>query len=249
MYTAFIVDDEKYGIYDLQETMEWEKYNVTVKQTFQNPRNALECILSYIPDIVFTDIKMPVMDGITLIKKCREKNYKGEFVIVSSYNDFEYAREAIHYEVSDYCLKPLDESDANQVLSRIKKKLDQKAAGEGNGGLQVTNTVLADILDYVEINLHTKLSINTICERFHISSSYCCKLFKYYLNTSFVSYLLEKRMEYAKRLLKSTEMPINEIAYKCGFDDYFYFAKKFKGMAEVTPSEYRNNERLANVCK
>lgn len=245
MYTAFIVDDDKYGLIDLQETMEWEKYGFCLKESFLSPVRALESILTYKPDVVFSDIKMPVMNGLDLIRMSMEQGYEGKYIIVSSYDDFKFAKEAIRYGVCDYCLKPLDSRDANQVLLNLKRKLDlEKSNSEET--IIVPNDVMNEMTDYIDINLASKISLNQLCSEYHISASYCCKLFKKYFDKSLGAYILDRRMEHAKHLLRTTLLPIQNIAAKCGFDDYFYFAKKFKQYVKMTPSQYRNGAAKEN---
>ncbi len=246
MYTVFIVDDDKYGLVDLKETMEWEKYGFCLKESFLSPVRALESILTYKPDVIFSDIKMPVMNGLDLIRQSMEEGYEGKYVIVSSYDDFQYAKEAIRYGVCDYCLKPLDSREANQVLLNLKRKLDSERTYVKET-VVMSNDVMSEMIDYIDINLASKISLNQLCSEYHISASYCCKLFKKYFDKPLGTYILERRMEHAKQLLRMTSLPVQNIAIKCGFDDYFYFAKKFKQYVQLTPSQYRNGECEENV--
>ncbi len=243
MYTVFIVDDDKYGLVDLKETMEWEKYGFCLKESFLSPVRALESILTYKPDVIFSDIKMPVMNGLDLIRQSMEEGYEGKYVIVSSYDDFQYAKEAIRYGVCDYCLKPLDSREANQVLLNLKRKLDSERTYVKET-VVMSNDVMSEMIDYIDINLASKISLNQLCSEYHISASYCCKQ---YFEKPLGTYILERRMEHAKQLLRMTSLPVQNIAIKCGFDDYFYFAKKFKQYVQLTPSQYRNGECEENV--
>ncbi len=236
MFSVFIVDDEWFGIVDLQKTIQWERFNFEIKATFTDSRAALESILIFKPDVVFTDIKMPHLSGLDIIDRCRDADYGGEFVIVSGYDDFQYAKQALQYKVFDYCLKPLNEDETSAMLLRLKKKLEADGHSDSEGS---NNTLIRKIEDYIEINLNKKLSIRAVSEQFHVSPSYCAKLFSANYNKSFVTYVTERRIIFAKQLLLTTGLSVNEISQKAGFDDYFYFAKRFKAITGQTPSQFR----------
>ncbi len=86
---------------------------------------------NYHPDIVITDIRMPLMDGLTFIQKSREISHESRFIVLSGYNDFEYARTALRYEVRDYLLKPSSKAEIRDVLLRVMEEI-QKAETESS---------------------------------------------------------------------------------------------------------------------
>lgn len=102
------------------------------------------------------------------------------------------------------------------------------------------NHVLKPIYEYIDRNLYGNLSLNEISAVCNLSPNYLSRLFKKYESVSFKYYVNKKRIEHAKKLLKSTDMSINEIAFKLGYNDCSYFNKVFKNMETVTPSEFRN---------
>ena len=80
---------------------------------------AYEKICECAPDIVITDIRMPVLSGLELIKKVIDEGRSVHFIVISGYKYFEYAQQAIKYGVEDYLLKPIDEVELNQILKKI----------------------------------------------------------------------------------------------------------------------------------
>ncbi len=82
-------------------------------------QEGLRLFENYHPDIVITDIRMPLMDGLTFIQKSREFSHASRFIVLSGYNDFEYARTALRYEVRDYLLKPSSKAEIRDVLLRV----------------------------------------------------------------------------------------------------------------------------------
>ena len=104
----------------------------TVAGEASNGQEGLNLALRLRPELVITDIRMPVMDGLQMIEKLHDMNLNTRAVILSGYSEFEYAKKAIYYGVEDYLLKPLAAEDIVDVLERIEKKMEeeeQKNAG------------------------------------------------------------------------------------------------------------------------
>lgn len=123
MYKVLIADDEKNIRLGIQAMIRREYPEFT---TFiaSDGQEALEIIIENEPDIVITDIKMPRMDGIQLIKELQQKEIKASIVILSGYDDFTYAKEAIKHKVRDYLLKPVNRSELFKTLNLITEELE-----------------------------------------------------------------------------------------------------------------------------
>ena len=126
MYKAIIVDDEPWTIIDIEKTFCLEDMGFEIIGSYRTPQKALPAIVSKKPDLVITDIRMPGMTGLELIKSVREQNVNCEFIIVSGHSDFSYAQEAISYGVAGYCLKPLEPQKTAEALNRAKRHLDSR---------------------------------------------------------------------------------------------------------------------------
>ena len=107
--------------------------NLITKQTkheiiaeAKNGQEGLEWVLKAHPDLVITDIKMPVMSGLEMIQKLYEMNRMVHCVILSGYSEFDYAKQAIKYGVDDYLLKPLAPEDIMNLLQSVEEKLHQE---------------------------------------------------------------------------------------------------------------------------
>lgn len=116
---VLIVDDEIKVCKLLQNLVDWEKLGMKIIGVENDGNRALAFILEKHPDIVITDIRMPGCDGIEMIRRVREKNSNIHFIIISGYNQFEYAVSAIRYGVEDYLLKPLKQRDLERILNKI----------------------------------------------------------------------------------------------------------------------------------
>lgn len=475
MYKVVIVDDEKWIIEGLKTGVDWNKYGFEVVGDAENGIKALEVLENCKPDLVFTDIRMPGFNGLELIKKAKEKLPESLFVILSGYAEFAYAQKAISYGIFDYCLKPFEIDDINELLDRASLKLSSKNNNQplnpfilyeaictkdidnirnillineiipdtkrsiiplvslGNSVLEFVkgteyisfkinidkygyliygqsshniaeciltnqktsiksiglgfpvlelseietsleaasiasysiffsskfgiyksssleeafmNSLLAsvsdslrrkdrlhfinsiekarsafhegcynikiayiffnlitylscndifierssiyddyeaiykqfenidvmidylkentltyfldknnnmsppvehvkikEILNYVNENLTSEISITILASKFYINPNYMCSLFKKEVGETLIEYISKRRIDYACKLLLETELPISDISEKCGFNDYFYFTKVFKKFNHTTPSIYRNKAR------
>lgn len=128
MYKLMIVDDEQIEREGMAQFISWDKYDVELCGTAWNGVDALNQIQKTVPDIVLTDIKMPVMDGIELISRLEEAYGDIVIVVLSGYGEFEYTSKAMKHGVRHYILKPCDEEKIAAVLEEAKKEVDARRA-------------------------------------------------------------------------------------------------------------------------
>ena len=123
LYRAIFIDDEIWALRGLQGIVDWKEFGFDNIGAFTDSREALEALPELKPDVVFTDIRMPEIDGMTLIERARDIVPDAVFVIVSAYRDFEIAKQALKNQVSDYLIKPLDKTEVRQSLTALYEKL------------------------------------------------------------------------------------------------------------------------------
>lgn len=122
MYKILIADDEPKVIQLIKALIEWDRLDIELVATVRDGKSAFREIEKLKPDIVITDIRMPGYDGIELIRQVRRLKLKVDFIIVSGYQHFDYAHNAIKYDVKDYLLKPLKKEEINQTLKKMVDK-------------------------------------------------------------------------------------------------------------------------------
>lgn len=133
MRKVMLVEDEEFILQGLKSILDWEAIGMQVVQTAHNGKEALEKWSQEPVDIVVTDISMPVMDGLDFLKELRRTEERVRCIILTGYDEFDYARRAITLDVEDYILKPIDEEALEEVLKRCDeelRKLDQKQAAD-----------------------------------------------------------------------------------------------------------------------
>ncbi len=123
-YSVLLVDDEEFVFEVMMKKMNWEEMGFHVDGYARNGLEALEMAEELQPDVVMTDIKMPYMDGLTLCGRLKELYPSIKTIIFSGFDEFEYAKEAIRLEATEYILKPIDSAELEKVFLSIRKKLD-----------------------------------------------------------------------------------------------------------------------------
>lgn len=238
---VFLIDDEPWALIYLQRIIKWEENGFLVEHSFEDPEEALKAVISEEPDIVFVDIRMPRMDGLTLIRRAIEKGVLCRFVIVSGFAEFEYAQEALRLGVvDDYCLKPVEQEKLAALLGRLRKSC--QPCEEEWKIPNTDNPVFRDMLVYMHDHYQEKLVLKELAESFHLNANYCCALFNKETGDSFSKYLTKIRMREAMKLLRQGRMSVEEIAASCGIQDYSYFNKVFKKYTGKTPGQYRKEK-------
>jgi len=120
---ALLIDDETHILRNLELVLPWEEQQIDIVGLAKNGVVALELAKEHKPDIIFSDIRMPVMDGIMFLEELRALGQEAEVVMLTGYQDFEYARSVIRYGVRDYILKPINYDELTAVVERIASSI------------------------------------------------------------------------------------------------------------------------------
>ncbi|WP_276952811.1 response regulator transcription factor [Enterocloster lavalensis] len=253
MYQVYIVDDAVLTRKALVMTMPWDRWGCVVVGSADDGERAFEEIVKLEPDIVITDIRMVHVSGLELIRRCRAEGIRAQFIIISGYNEFEYAKAALRMEVLDYILKPIDDEELQKAVEKAVQRIGETKAlsaerREQEGEIKSLlleydeknmNAYLRGALRYVRENYARELSIRDVAAHLAISDSYLAKLFKVELNITFLEYLTRVRMRRAMELMRDKNMPIYEVAERVGYRDYRHFSSTFKKLAGVGPKEFQ----------
>ena len=141
MLKTFLVEDEVIVRETIKRMIPWEQYGFELAGEAADGEMALPLILKCRPDLLITDIKMPYMDGLTLAERVRQKYPSMKIVIFSGYDDFEYAKQAIKLNVTEYILKPVNVEELTAILQKIKANLDQEIEQKRNVNLLRENYI------------------------------------------------------------------------------------------------------------
>ncbi len=248
MLKLILADDEEMIRESIRSLIRWEEMDIEVAASCKNGPETLQAIMTLKPDIVLTDIKMPGMSGLDLISRVYDRrDLTVEFILLSGYAEFEYAKRAISYRVSNYLLKPCNE---NQIMEAV-----QKAASEIRSRRRIRELIpdnafpdasqpayrdyILRILDYVDANFSDPdLTLKKIAsDVLFMNVDYLSREFFRQTGQKFSAYLTGLRMTKAKALLSGAQHEkIYEIAEQVGFaNNPQYFVQLFKASTGMTP--------------
>lgn len=243
MKKILLVDDERWVRTALKWTINKLNLPLQVIHECQNGLEALDWIKMNEVDLILTDIRMPVMDGLSLVKELSTLNGRYEVIVISVHDEFQFVQQAMRSGVTDYLLKPIEE---NEIRICLEKWLNKKSNKDHTSKQMLANeenlplSTIDRILDYIEKTPLDQITLKEAAESIHINPSYLSQLFKQQLNKKFVDYITELRIEESKRLLQNTTLRMSEIAERVGYSDLAYFSNNFKRIVGSSPSEYRN---------
>jgi len=126
MFKLMIVDDNPYILQELNEITDWENFDFDLRGLFLDARELLEAAKKDMPDVVITDISMPVMDGMQLSSLLYQINPNIKIIFISEYSEFEYARKALHLHIFNYLLKPISLNQLTEVLKKAFEQLQKE---------------------------------------------------------------------------------------------------------------------------
>lgn len=235
MVNIFLVDDDCNFITALERNIKWSQLNACICGTAFDGRQALDACLIKMPDIVLTDVRMPVMDGIELAQNLRESSKYIQIIFMSSYSDKEYLRTAIKLRAVDYIDKPVSRDELTQVLIKAISEIEP---AQQKSACAYSHTI-EDLIAYISKHCTEDLSIDFLAEQVYLSSSYLMNLFKKETGKTINQMITEKRMTMACDLLLHTKKSLPEISETVGYADSRHFSKLFKRFTGKNPSEYR----------
>lgn len=154
-YTVLLVDDEEEVIQAIMKKINWEGLGFSVIGYANNGLKALEMMEEFQPDVVMTDIKMPYMDGMELAGRIKAEYPATKILIFTGFDDFEYAKEAVHLEVEEYILKPVNSVEMINVFTQMKIKLDQEISEKRNA--QTLQRYYMESLPLLQANFYSTL--------------------------------------------------------------------------------------------
>lgn len=255
MIKVLIVEDEDIIRKGLIYTYDWLELDCIVVGEATNGQEAIEMIDSLEPDIVITDIKMPIVNGIEILQHYPERTF--EVIFVTGHADFEYAKSAIEHQVNHYILKPIDKQELIRVmketieLHKHKEKLQliENKIKEmddfnlidiefycNNSSYRHSQTLQA--IQYIMEHYFEKITNVSMSDELQISRTQLTKFFKEDTNHTLNDFINKYRIQMALKLMLKSDFRIYEIAEKVGYSEYKYFSQVFKNYMAYTPTDF-----------
>ena len=244
MSKALIIDDEKPVQIAIQKLGNWKYYGIEPPRLAVNGRDGLAAMREFHPDIVFVDMNMPVMDGVSFLQAASGEFPDSQYVVVSGYDQFSYAQQALHYGACEYLLKPVEEYALNNAIEKAILRMDPDASfqeAKPSQGEISPDEAVSIIKDYIDSNYCQNIKITMFSEKYFFSTEYLTRLFRGRYGCTIYEYVLKLRMERAKELLEDEDNKILDIAERLGYADNHYFSRAFRNYYNISPSQYRKD--------
>lgn len=206
-----------------------------------------ELVESRLPDLLFTDIKMPVLSGLALVERIRSTNPDLRIVIVSGYSEFEYARRAIELGVDEYLLKPVDVDGLRETLRRVRIKLESSVreveSQFGPASRVGEDEMVREVGLYLQENYRHPYSLERLASTFGCKAAYLLRVYSKATGSTPTRDLIRLRIEKAKRLLVGhPHLEVKQVAAAVGYEDPLYFSRLFKRETGLNPSTFKESQ-------
>ncbi len=246
MYRVMLIDDERLIVEGLRKVVKWEDYGCRVVAVAEDAEQGAALIREKRPHILFTDIRMPGQDGLTMLAGLRSEFPDMQVAVLTGYRDFSYAQEAIRLGVARFLLKPSRMDEIREALQTMTERLKktETAAEEEEEAPEARNAgsfLVKQAIAYMEAHCTEKLTLQEVADACFVSQWHLSKLLNRYTEKSFYDILNAQRVARAKQLLADPQLRIGDIGELVGYADTAHFARVFKKLTGMSANEYRNS--------
>lgn len=243
MNSMLLVDDERWVRTALRHTIEKLNKPFQIKHECSNGLEALDWLQDNKVDLVISDIRMPVMDGLAFVEQLRQQREKQDVILITVHDDFQYVQKALRSGVFDYLVKPVDPAELDTCLEKWLRLCHSRQEDISVEKLPDASNLstIQQVLRYIAKTSPGDVTLADAAKCVHMNPSYLSQLFKQEMHINFIDYVSSLRIKEAKLLLASTTLRISEIACRLGYSDIAYFSNMFRKLTGVSPSEYRKS--------
>lgn len=251
MLKLLIAEDEDIIRKGLCYTIDWLGLGYVLVGEAANGEEGVEKICEAKPDVVIADIMMPKLNGIEMIRKARQ-NVNFRSIILTSYAEFEYARQAIELKAYDYLMKPVAVEELKSVVTKLKDEIEKEQKKEllliqQEQGMDIEqlscsesykNPYVQKAIELTKTKFMEKLSIESVAKQLEVSSSYLSRKFREETGHTYLDFLNLYRIQQAVKLLDMGTYRVYQVSDMTGFTDYKHFCTVFKRYMNTSPTEF-----------
>ena len=245
MYKVLHVDSDAQSRKATEQLIDWAGLGFKIQARASHSAEARSIFDKHPFSLVLINMKHSQSDGLQLCEQIRQRS-RVPIILLGGSPDYTLVRQALIYQVSDYLAEPVQSSQLTASLQNVSRELANWTASDAHPLLSAPSrergtqpSVVEIVMNYVQAELHQNITLKKISDALHFNCAYLGRKFKNEENMSFNEYLLQQRMEKAKRLLEQTDMRIYEIANEVGYSELDWFYKKFKEYTGISANEYR----------
>ncbi len=237
-----IADDEAHIIHKIRKIIETDHEEYVVMATAKDGLSALGFLENNPIDLLITDIRMPEVTGLELAAVVRDRYPLIKIILITGYEEFEYAKKAVRLNVSDFLLKPINEAELSTTLHELAIQFSKEKGLDF--GITVSNQISIEesvnfIKKYIQENYLKSISLGKIAEKFGFSQAYLTRIYIKVEGTTPLKYQIDLRMNAAKKYLKDPTLSISDVATLLNYSDQFSFSKSFKTHENMSPMDYK----------
>lgn len=246
MSIVLIVEDEILEQEFLKSIILEELSPEDILLTCESGIQAIKLAKQYQPNIIIMDVMIPELNGLDAIKEIREFLPNVFITILSAYSDFSYAQKAISLRVFEYLLKPVRPGIIKQVFHKMLDAtvkypaiLGEKSKENDIESKECQQHSIQKSVKYIKEHFTEKITLQTVASKVFLNPKYFSRVFKKDMGISFSKYVINLRIQYACKLLETTNYRAYRISSECGFSDPSYFNRVFCAQMNMTPQSYR----------
>lgn len=252
MLKVLVVEDEELIRKGIVLAVDWAALDCVVVGEAANGEEALAAVERYDPTLIITDLKMPKMDGLEMVRRLRERGNEAYVIILTAYDSFEYAQAALRLGAVDFLLKPFRDGDLEQAVEGLRRRLEPRTPGEAGRPVPPApgpkkgdkSKYVLEAMDYIGAHYNDPgIGVGSIAQHLGISEGHLSHLFKKETDYTLTNYLTRVRIHRAMELLRDCRAKVYEVAEQVGYRDITYFSATFKKLTGMSPSEYQDTSR------
>lgn len=234
MALKFLIIDDEYLVRErLKHIVNWEAEGFILCGEAENGELAIELIKKVNPELVIVDINMPKLTGLEVAGIISEDKMNTKVVILSGYNDFEYARSAIRFGVYSYLLKPVNKEELLETIRNIRKSF-----GVVN---PLYSKTVKQVISYIGENYRNMgLNVDMIASHVGMNTNYLSSKFKKETGRKLVDEINLFRLKKAEEILKIEICTLQDLADQVGYNDPYYMSRCFRKYLGYSPSQLMN---------
>ena len=246
MSVVLIVEDEMFEQEFLKSVVLEELSTEDTLLACESGVDAVNLAKEHRPNIIIMDVMIPEMDGLSAIEEIRRFLPSACIVVLSACSDFSYAQKAIKLRIFEYLLKPVKPSVFMQTFRKMLDLaqespvlLEDKPQKKNIEPKEYRQSFMEETVKYIKDHFKEKLTLEIVASKAFMNPKYFSHVFKKDMGVAFTDYVINLKIQYACRLLETTNYPAYRISIECGFSDPSYLNRVFCAKMNMTPNTYR----------
>ncbi|MBZ9634287.1 helix-turn-helix domain-containing protein [Clostridium sp. FP1] len=216
--------------------------------TCESGVQAVKLAKQYRPNIIIMDVMIPEMDGLSAIAEIRKFLPNVCITVLSAYSDFPYAQKAIRLRVFEYQLKPIKPNAFKHIFHKMLDSVAESPVlveavheEKSTEPKEYLHNFIEESIKYIKEHFRERLTLEIVASKAFMNPKYFSHVFKKEMGVAFTEYVINLKIQYACRLLETTNYPAYRISIECGFSDPSYFNRVFCAKMNMTPNKYRKH--------